>query len=337
MTNKNAYFGAGLTLVILVVGFIFGKFESIKSTVAAPAVNKDERLVDGIGKTTFINPLLDCGDFTNISNHDIDTLKQGISDFVDEQKTQGVIDDAAIYFRDLNNGPWFGIKEKDKFLPASLLKVPLMLSFLKEATDQPDLLDKKFVYQGGSRNNEYFKASQELENNHTYTLDEALSYMIKYSDNNSSHVLSFAISTDTLLSSYQDLGIQSPDQPDYAISARIYASFFRILYNSTFLSKQYSEKALRLLSETAFDQGIVAGLPPSSSIKVAHKFGERKVNTLTKQLHDCGIVYYPGKPYLLCIMTRGGNFDQLATFISQVSKKVYDSIDQGGGVTSTSQ
>jgi len=27
------------------------------------------------------------------------------------------------------------------------------------------------------------------------------------------------------------------------------------------------------------------------------------------QLHDCGIVYYPETPYLLCVMTKGWNFE----------------------------
>ncbi len=327
MDIKKKYFGIGMTLVILIIGFIFGRVETIRSTGAVqPASAVNELEVDRSKHWTFINPLLDCGDLNNISNGSIDTMKEQVYGLINDQKSQGKISDAAIYFRDLNSGPWFGIKEQDEFLPASLLKVPLMLSLLKQAMSDPGLLNKQFIWQGSSRNNEYFKASHELENNHTYSIDEALSSMIKYSDNNASHVLSYAISTDTLLSSYQDLGVPPPDQADYAISAKTYASFFRILYNSTFLSKEYSEKALRLLSQVEFKQGLVAGVP--SSIKVAHKFGERQIDGVTKQLHDCGIIYYPDKPYLLCIMTRGTDFDQLVKFLAEVSKRVYMVVDQ---------
>jgi beta-lactamase class A len=94
-----------------------------------------------------------------------------------------------------------------------------------------------------------------------------------------------------------------------------------VLYYSTYLNKDYSEKALELLSNTEFTQGLVAPLP--RSVTVAHKFGERALPDGTNQLHDCGIVYYPGHPYLLCIMTKGPDFKDLTQAIQQISSKVY--------------
>jgi beta-lactamase class A len=329
---KNKYFGVGFTLLILVIGFIFGKMEKVKTTIAEDLNSvKNERDGDIRNEWAFISPLLDCAEIGNVSNKTINEMKAKVIDFIDQQKSQGVYD-AAIYFRDLNNGPWFGIKEKEKFLPASLLKVPLMLSLLKQAVGDGTLLNSRFIWQGESRNIEYFKAEKELQSNQEYTVDEALTYMIKYSDNNASNALSYIVSTDTLLASYEDLGIPLSNNTDYAISARTYSSFFRILYNSTFLNKEYSEKALRLLSETMFNKGLVAGVS-SSTIKISHKFGERQiVTTGAKQLHDCGIIYYPNKPYLLCVMTRGADFDKLASFISQVSSIVYNEVDKGRGI-----
>ncbi|TSC85120.1 MAG: beta-lactamase [Parcubacteria group bacterium Gr01-1014_13] len=312
-------------MAVFLIGFLFGKLASKKlptPVLAESASNGREN--SQAQKWNFINPLLDCGELNNIPNKTISDMRQKVVDFIDKQKIKGV-DDAAVYFRDLNNGPWFGIKEKDGFLPASLLKVPLMMNVFKQAMGDPSFLSKQFTWQGESLNKEHFKAENELENNKTYSVSEALSYMIRYSDNNATYVLNYAIDTSTLTASYSDLGVAPPDQANYAISARTYGSFFRILYNSTFLNKEYSEKALRLLSETQFNKGLVAGVP--SSIKVAHKFGERQVDD-AKQLHDCGIVYYPDKPYLLCVMTRGNDFDKLASFIAQVSKKVYEVVDE---------
>lgn len=325
MSKNSKYFGIFLALAILVIGFIFGKLESARTVIAVQTESENNPRNSSAGQYSFISPLLDCGDLSNVSNKNISEMKQSIGHFIDEQKSQG-INDVAVYFRDLNNGPWFGVNEKADFLPASLLKVPLMMNIFKQAMDDPSFLSKQFVWQGGSENTEYFKAENELENNRTYSISEAVDSMIRYSDNNSSHILSYALDTSTLLASYADLGISPPDTLGYAISARTYASFFRILYNSTFLNKEYSEKALRLLSETRFNKGLVAGVP--LSIKVAHKFGERQISQTTKQLHDCGIVYYPNKPYLLCVMTRGSDFNKLASFIAQVSKMVYQSVDQ---------
>jgi beta-lactamase class A len=324
--NKKFYFGLGTTLVILITGFIFGKMERIKSSHAVPSERiNDEREGDFNKKWSFINPLLDCGEINNISNQTINEVKEKVVKFIDVEKSQG-IQDVAVYFRDLNNGPWFGVNEKEGFLPASLLKVPLMMNAFKQAMDDPAFLSRQVTWQGETLNEGYYKVKNELENNHTYSIDEVLSHLIRYSDNNATYVLNYAIDTSTLVASFYDLGIAPPNQADYAISARTYGSFFRILYNSTFLNKEYSEKALRLLSETVFDQGLVAGVP--KSIKVAHKFGERPVDATTDQLHDCGIIYYPGKPYLLCVMTRGRDFDRLASVIAQVSKMVYDSVSE---------
>ena len=43
-----------------------------------------------------------------------------------------------------------------------------------------------------------------------------------------------------------------------------------------------------------------------------------------RQLHDCGIIYYPNNTYLLCIMTRGKDFKQLESVIAGISKTVYE-------------
>jgi hypothetical protein len=104
------------------------------------------------------------------------------------------------------------------------------------------------------------------------------------------------------------------------MSVKDYASFFRILYNASYLSKDSSQKALSLLSEVDFTDGLRGGVP--KDVPVANKFGERQVGT-TQQLHDCGIVYLTDHPYLLCIMSRGSDFDELASSIKTVSHLVY--------------
>jgi hypothetical protein len=71
----------------------------------------------------------------------------------------------------------------------------------------------------------------------------------------------------------------------------------------------------------------VAGVP--SGTVVAHKFGERVLPSKNvKQLHDCGIVYYPQFPYVLCVMTRGNDFVTLQQAIKGVSDIVYREFDR---------
>ena len=89
------------------------------------------------------------------------------------------------------------------------------------------------------------------------------------------------------------------------------------------MSPALSEKALDLTTDAQEDNLISAGIP--YEIQVAHKFG---VIEDKKQLHDCGIVYYPDNPYMLCIMTKDMEISDSRNLIQNISKDVYESIDK---------
>src|SRR5262249_32692831 len=115
---------------------------------------------------------------------------------------------------------------------------------------------------------------------------------------------------------------------------KVYALFFRILYNASYLNKEDSEQALKLLSQATFKDGLIAGV--DDGITVAHKFGEYAAKDAsgndvpgTDELHDCGIVYAPGHPYLLCVMTRGNQLTSLTTMVAQVSQIVFQAAKNG--------
>lgn len=119
--------------------------------------------------------------------------------------------------------------------------------------------------------------------------------MIIDSDNIAKEILLRNMDFRLISSMYTALKIPVPDltEPEYQVSAKDYATFFRVLYSCTYLNEDLSAKAIELLSKTEFKNGIVAGVP--DNITVAHKFAERKyaggyVLTKRVQLHDCGIV-----------------------------------------------
>jgi hypothetical protein len=113
---------------------------------------------------------------------------------------------------------------------------------------------------------------------------------------------------------------------DEFLSVQTYESFFRILYNASYLSRNASNWALDILSKSEFETGLIAGVP--QTIKVSHKFGEKSdARDGTVQLHDCGIVYYPNKPYLLCVMTKGPNIQLLDNVIAEISRITFSEVD----------
>lgn len=169
-----------------------------------------------------------------------------------------------------------------------------------------------------------------------YSVEELLEYMVLHSDNNASNNLLIHLPAELSEDVFSTFQVPSPRDKTadtYLLNVKEYASFFRILYNASYLSKDSSEAVLNLLSKVTFSRGITGKLP--KDIVVAHKFGERMYQeTLPNggshekaQLHDCGIVYYPGDPYLLCIMTRGDDMKELSEMTQDISKMIYDAVD----------
>jgi beta-lactamase class A len=278
-----------------------------------------------------ITPLLDCEMARDyVEDSELKPFESRVENFIKNVESKKWGDDIAIYFRDLKNGPWFGIGKTQGFYPASLLKVPEMISLLKEADSNPALLKKKILYNNPELESvQNAEVADKLILGKSYTVEELLKRTLVNSDNVSANLLGDVTDPVALRKTFDDLGIPDPyylnDQRGYMISPELYSSFFRILYNASYLSKEMSEKALRYLIDSDYKGGLVAGVPPT--IEVAHKFGLRKINGV-KQLHDCGIIYYPNHPYLLCVMTSGPVPEYLDNTIAEISRFVFEEVDR---------
>lgn len=280
---------------------------------------------ENVGK--FTNPLLACESGQNLTSN-LKIHKKNIENLIAEEKAAGHITTMSVYFRDLNNGPWIGIDEDAPYTPASLAKVPVMITYLYQAENMPTLLDEKIPYEHELQNiTPFYPPREELELGKEYTVRELIERTIVYSDNISVTLLTQHLGADKkpLQETYKQLGVDFTLDTHDTLSVRNYASFFRILYNASYLSQKNSEAALQLLAQADFKDGLVAGVP--SGVKVAHKFGESWSNPAEdKQLHDCGIVYATDHPYLLCVMTRGKDFPTLANTIAKTSRLVYENV-----------
>ncbi len=278
-----------------------------------------------------LNPLRRCSD-TSETKREYEAFRDELLTWTEQQKATGAITHASIYFRDLEGGPWFGIAEEEQFSAASLLKVPIMMAVLRQAEFHPELLQQELGYTGtleGQPN--IFDPSKTVLPGQYFTVEELLRRMIVYSDNSSkellkARLLSLNEQNDLLAQTYHDLGIFSlPNSSiDNFITVKTYSSIFRLLFNASYLSKDMSQKALELLSAAEFRDGLVGSLP--SSVTVAHKFGVRELPD-QEQLHDCGIVFHPKTPYLICVMTRGKDLDMLAGVIREISRKVFQEVN----------
>lgn len=279
------------------------------------------------GGGVLTNPLLECSTAEDDGTYPaLNISKPALTSFVNRMVSTNKIDFISVYVRDLNNGPWIGINEKEEFLGSSLLKVPILISYMKSAENDNSLLDKKIKYTTKViDDDQYYSPEKVLEVGGEYTVKDLLNYMIYYSDNNAANLLADSMDNSEMDKVFEALGLGKPVfNTPYPVNVRNYAGFFRILFNASYVNKEYSEKTLEILTHTEFNRGLTAFLP--KDIVVAHKFGIRSDNGVN-QLHDCGIVYYPEHPYLICIMSRGRNFDDLASAIAQISEFVFEEVN----------
>ena len=312
--------GVIVFLSLISLGFFIGK-KSVEKNITknTKKIEKHE-----IGYK-YISPLLECESFNPLS-YNYSELEKNINKLIDSHVSKKEVDLISLYFRDLNNGPWIAINEENKFSPASLLKVPLMMAYFKLAENNKDLLNKKLIVENyKTEASPNILPQKSVKIGEEYTVEELINYMIKYSDNMAANTLLANISIKDTEDIYNDLGLKIPgsDGVENYMSVTEYSSFFRILYNASYLNREMSEKALKLLTSSTFSQGIVAGLPKGTL--VAHKFGERVFED-KKQLHDCGIIYLNNGNFLLCVMTKGDDFEKIETTIADISKNVFNSI-----------
>ena len=323
-TLKNKFFY--LFLGSLVLGVFIG-------VLGTNYYNNSSQLLDNLpelhaGGYKLINPLYECNNRKTYGVIEFRDLENTLNDYVNKITSKNSVTAVSIYFRDLNNGPWFGINEKADFAPSSLLKLPVMMAYFSKAQTDPSILTKKIKYEKDPQGliPQNFKPLQPLEKGKEYTVEQLIEKMIIGSDNVALGLLEDNINGKDIDKVTLDLGIPTATDktPENFMNVKDYSALFRVLFNASYLNRVYSEKALDILSHSEFKKGIVDSIP--AGITIAHKFGERYFPGGINQLHDCGIVYYPNHPYLLCVMTRGQDFNDLATTIQQISAKIYSEL-----------
>ena len=270
-----------------------------------------------------------CADEMQQGEWDYEPLRDALSTKKEALKSTKALTHISIYFRDLDHGPRFGIGEYDKFQPASLTKVPVLIAFLHLADLDPSILSKTLSFTGTLAVNDNVEMSDEtIRPNTPYTIRELLTKMIVYSDNYSYKLLTRELNSSPKVVAYytfRDLDIlrmMMAPKSDF-VSIQSYATLFAVLHGTGYLSKDMSQFALELLSNTTFNEGLVAGVP--KGIRVAHKFGHRILKG-EDQLHDCGIIYHPDMTYLLCILTTGSSYENEKAAIRDVSQMVFDAV-----------
>ncbi len=256
--------------------------------------------------------------------------KKKIINYIEQKKQQGILTTASVYLNDLNTANHIEVNPSELYDPASIMKVSMLITYLKQAESNPALLKKKYTFTESAGKSVFANIKDKsLIKGQSYYVEDLLYYMIVYSDNDAFLLLAknadkhnFNLLNDDikipLLTDKKDLQQQ---KANFIANVNSVSRFFRILYSATYLNHKMSVYALDILTRSTYKEGIIKGIDPS--VKVAHKFGER-VQDGAAELHEFGIVYLKNRPYLIGVMTKGKNLNQLPEIISDISKIVFD-------------
>lgn len=253
----------------------------------------------------------------------LNPLKSSLQNVIDQYIANQKIHTASIFLKKFNTNESLLINNNEKYAPGSLLKISIMIAILKMSEKDNELLNKKITFIQTSKNNKVQTiVSNSIKIGQSYSIKELLKYMIVYSDNNAASLIAKNIDGNIIKSLFSDIGLNVPDlnSNDLFLNINELSFFMRVIYNGSYLTNANSEFALELLSHGDYKNGLLKDIP--SDIIVAHKFGESG-NEVEKQLHETGIIYANNNPYLITVMTKGNNRDELAYFISEISKTVY--------------
>ncbi len=283
-----------------------------------------QKIHPGHSKYHFINPLLAVDLIDKKEFLASKPLESKINAVLSNMLSTKNIVQGSVYFRDLEKGRWFGINEEYKFSPGILLKVPLAMAYFKFAESEPSSLQAELKYIGSdSQNGDQIT----VRTGQRYSVDNLIKSMLIDNNDQAAETLFDNINLDALNEVYSDIGINLKEDKvgDDFINTKQFALIFRILHNATYLSREYSEKMLEILSHADLTaDSLTSELP--NDIKASHRFRMRVINNGKKTIfegYSCGIIYYPGHPYILCAMALANKAETINELFRTISKTVY--------------
>jgi beta-lactamase class A len=232
----------------------------------------------------------------------------------------------SVYCRDLTTGQ--ELVWNDGIMPsASLIKVPIMIEAFCQAQDGQFDFDGEFAIYDAVEGGSFY----DLPTGTVVTGQALVQHMIVESDNTCANMLMDVLGMDRINEKIRQLGLEHTflkrKMMDYDAVTRGFQNLttaadmgklFQLLYEGRCLDHRSDEAMLDILRWQEDNTIIPAQLP--HPVRIDHKTGELEgIN------HDCGIVYAPNGPFILCLLAQGVSDEPQGLFdMSCLAKDIYD-------------
>lgn len=231
-------------------------------------------------------------------------------------------DNISIYYENINSGSNISINKDLHLFPASLSKLVQAILITKKVEDGILSWSTELKAEEGDISSESGSLYKTIGSS-AMSVEMLLEELLVNSDNTAQNIFKHQLAFEDYATFQEKVGLQDLYNETGFISAKEYTRLLRVLYTSNFLDPQNSEKILEYMSRSVFKDYLSQGIP--HGVKFAHKYGE---NTKYNIFADSGIVYVPGKPYMITVLIKGKDStletrDWAVGLMKEISEKAY--------------
>lgn len=300
--------GGSVVLILALMGASFFGGTKIQKPLAATSIT-DSGSYPLLAKRVFVyDPNDTIINFT--------PLRQQLNTYFSDNQLSG-----GVYFEYLPTGTSVRISDDSQEVAASLIKLPVAMELYKAKELGKISLDKVIALKQEWLDSGYGDLYKQGAG-YKLSLDEAGTIMLEKSDNTALQAITYSIDglipTDQAVFNSLDVDYHQNTDLSLSLSSKAYSSILKCLYFSCYLDQNDSEAILKKLTESDFNDRIVAGVT-DKDVPVAHKIGVAGQTTQS----DCGIVYLTERNYIFCALLNEPDDAASSSHIADMSKITY--------------
>ncbi len=205
----------------------------------------------------------------------------------------------SIYYETINTGANISVGKELRLFPASLSKLVQAIIVVKKVEEGHLTWDQQLKPIEGDISSDSGELYKTIGTN-SMSVEDLLEQLLVDSDNTAQNIFRRQLDIPDYIAFQQETGLEDLYNEKGLISAKEYTRLLRVLYTSSYLKPENSEKILTYMTEAKFRDYLSQGLP--GDVRFAHKYGENKEQHI---FADSGIVYIRNKPYMLTVILKG--------------------------------
>lgn len=233
-------------------------------------------------------------------------------------------DNISIYYEQINSGSNISVNKDVHLFPASLSKLVQAIIITKKVEEGSLAWDQTLKVAPEDISSLSGTLYQRVVGDSAISVEELLQELLINSDNTAQNVFRRYLAVNDYLNFQVETGLEDLYNEKGFISAKEYTRLLRVLYTSSYLEPENSEKILEYMSKSTFKDYLSQGIP--SNVEFAHKYGENVEQSI---FADSGIVYVPGRPYMLTVIVKGQDSslitrDKVVKLMKEIGEYAYE-------------